>query len=57
MDTLNHVWATVLTTIQAIGYVPFAVMVIVTIVLYRLHPVLGFLGVLFLFALLTGVIH
>ncbi len=57
MTTLNHVWATVLASIQSIGYVPFAVMVIVNIVLYRLHPVLGFLGTLFLFALLTGLIH
>lgn len=57
MDTLSHVGATVLATIQNIGYVPFALMVVVNIVLYRLHPVLGFLGTLFLFALLTGLIH
>ena len=57
MGTLNHVSATVLTTIQNIGYVPFAIMVVVNIILYRLHPVLGFLGTLFLFALLTGLIH
>lgn len=54
--TLNHVWDTVLTTIQSIGYFPFAVMVIVNIVLYRVHPVLGFLGTLFLFAILTKLI-
>ncbi len=57
MGTLNHASGTVLATIQNIGYVPFAIMVIVDIVLYRLHPVLGFLGTLFLFALLTGLIH
>lgn len=57
MDTLNHIGTTVITTIHNIGYVPFAVMVIVNIVLYRLHPVLGFLGTLFLFAILTGIIH
>ncbi len=56
MDTVNHVGQTVLATIQSIGYIPFGVMVIVNIVLYRLHPVLGFLGTLFLFALLTGLI-
>ncbi len=57
MDTLTHVGNTVLATIQSIGYVPFAIMVVVNIVLYRLHPVLGFLGTLFLFALLTGLLH
>jgi hypothetical protein len=57
MDTLTHVGHTVLTTIQSIGYIPFAIMVVVNIVLYRLHPVLGFLGTLFLFALLTGLLH
>jgi hypothetical protein len=57
MNTLNHTYATVLGAINTIGYIPFAVMIIVNIVLYRLHPVLGFLGTLFLFALLTGLIH
>lgn len=57
MDTLNHIGTTVLTTIQNIGYIPFAIMVVVNIVLYRLHPVLGFLGTLFLFGWLTGLIH
>ncbi len=57
METITHVGSTVLTTIQNIGYVPFGIMVVVNIVLYRLHPVLGFLGTLFLFALLTGLIH
>ena len=56
MNTLNHVGTTVLTTIQSIGYIPFGVMVIVNIVLYRLHPVIGFLGTLFLFAILTHLI-
>ncbi len=56
MESLAHIGATVLATIHNIGYVPFGVMVIVNIVLYRLHPVLGFLGTLFLFALLTGLI-
>ena len=42
--------------ITAIGYLPFAIMIIVNIVLYKIHPVLGFLGTLFLFALLTGML-
>jgi hypothetical protein len=57
MGNLNHIADTVLATIQSIGYVSFGIMVVVNIVLYRLHPVLGFLGTLFLFALLTGLIH
>lgn len=56
-STLTHIGTTVLTTIKNIGYIPFAIMVIVNIVLYRLHPILGFLGTLFLFAMLTGLIH
>jgi hypothetical protein len=56
MDILSHVSNTVLLTIKTIGYVPFAIMIVVNIVLYRLHPVLGFLGTLFLFALLTGLL-
>ena len=42
--------------IAAIGYLPFAIMIIVNIVLYKIHPVLGFLGTLFVFALLTGML-
>jgi|GEM_PF-974084 len=57
MDTVNHVGHTVLATIQGMGYFSFAIVVIVNIILYRLHPVLGFLGTLFLFAILTGLIH
>ena len=54
--TLSHIGDTVLATIQSIGYFPFAIMVIVNIVLYRVHPVLGFLGTLFLFAILMHLI-
>ena len=57
MTTLTSVWHTILLTISHIGYFPFAVMVIVNIVLYRIHPVIGFLGTLFLFAILTGLLH
>lgn len=55
--TFSHIGTTIVTSIQNIGYVTFAIMVIVDIILYRVHPVLGFLGTLFLFALLTGLIH
>jgi len=57
MTTLTSVWKTVMATILKVGYLPFAIMVIVNIVLYRIHPVLGFLGTLFLFAILAGIIH
>lgn len=53
---LSGVWQTILGQIVAIGYIPFGIMVIVNIVLYKLHPVLGFLGTLFLFALLIGLV-
>ncbi len=56
MTTLSHVWATIMTSIEGMGYIPFGVLVIINIVLYRLHPVIGFLGTLFLFAVLTGMI-
>ena len=56
MGTLNNFGTTIVDKIASIGYIPFAIMVIVNIVLYRLHPVLGFLGTLFLFAILTGLI-
>lgn len=54
--TLTHFGTTVLATIQSIGYIPFAIMVIVNIILYRVHPIIGFLGTLFLFAILTNLI-
>lgn len=57
MTTLTGVWNTVLASILSVGYLPFAIMVIINIVLYRVHPVLGFLGTLFLFAILAGIIH
>ena len=53
---LSNVSHTIMGQITAIGYVPFAIMIIVNIVLYKVHPVLGFLGTLFLFALLTGLL-
>jgi hypothetical protein len=44
----------VLTTIQSIGYVYFALIIIADIILWKIHPVLGVLGVLFTFAFLLG---
>ncbi len=56
-STLSSVLHSILTTIQSIGVFPFAVLVVIVIVLYRIHPVVGFLGALFLFAWLVGIIH
>ena len=53
---LTNVWHTIANQIAAIGYLPFGIMVLVNIILYKLHPVLGFLGTLFLFALLIGLL-
>jgi hypothetical protein len=44
----------VLATIQSIGYVYFALIIIADIILWKIHPVLGVLGVLFTFAFLLG---
>lgn len=57
MSTLTSIGHTVSASIHSIGTIPFVVMILVNIVLYRLHPVLGFLGTLFLFGWLTGLIH
>ena len=56
MTTLNTMFNSIMATIASVGYIPFAVMVVITIILYRFHPVLGILGTLFLFAWLVGLI-
>jgi hypothetical protein len=47
---------TILASIEAFGYIKFATFVVVDIVLWRIHPILGLLGVLFTFALLLHLI-
>ena len=44
----------VINTIQNIGLIYFALIVVVDIILWKIHPVLGILGVLFTFAFLLG---
>lgn len=44
----------VLDVIQSIGYVYFLLIIVADVILYRIHPVLGVLGVLFTFAFLLG---
>lgn len=47
-------FAKVLSTIQSIGYIYFALIILACIILWKIHPVLGILGVLFTFAFLLG---
>lgn len=44
----------VITTIQNIGYLYFLLIIIADVILWKIHPVLGVLGVLFTFAFLLG---
>lgn len=44
----------VLATIQNIGYIYFLLIIVADIILWKIHPVLGVLGVLFTFAFLLG---
>ena len=54
--SITQIINTVIATIQNFGIVPFVIAVVVDIILWRIHPVLGFLGVLFLFAIILGLI-
>lgn len=49
---MSTIWTTVLATIQTIGYLKFAIMLLVDIILWKIHPVLGIIGVLLTFAFL-----
>lgn len=51
--TLPGIWHTVLTSIQAMGYIPFIVLLIVDMLLWRVHPVLGLIATLLTFAYLV----
>ncbi|MBP6931146.1 MAG: hypothetical protein KBD48_02795 [Candidatus Pacebacteria bacterium] len=53
MDTI---FSKVLLKISTIGYLYFAILVLIDIILWKIHPVLGILGVAFTFALLLGFI-
>ncbi len=56
MGSLSNIGSTISASIHSIGYFWFAVMILINIVLYRFHPILGFLGTLFLFGWMTGLI-
>lgn len=46
----------ILLSIQGIGYLYFGLLVLADIILWKIHPVLGIIGVGFIFAILFGVI-
>ena len=50
--SLASIWATVLATIQVVGYLKLGLMVVVDIILWKIHPVLGVIGALLIFAFL-----
>ena len=54
MNTLLSLWHTIVAAVAHVGYVKFLILVIASVILWRIHPVLGILGVLFTFAILLG---
>jgi hypothetical protein len=54
--TLTHIWNGIALAINNIGVVLFLILLVIDAVLWRIHPVLGMLGALFIFALLFGLI-
>lgn len=54
MTDLLNLWNIVLSSIQAIGYIQFAIIVVIDILLWRVHPVLGLIGTLITFAYLVN---
>jgi hypothetical protein len=53
---MTAIFNKVLAIIQHIGYLYFALLILADIILWKIHPVLGILGVAFTFALLLGII-
>ncbi|MCX6755737.1 MAG: hypothetical protein NTX85_00105 [Candidatus Nomurabacteria bacterium] len=53
---MNTIFSKVLITIGHIGYLYFGILLLIDIILWKIHPVLGILGVAFTFALLMGLI-
>ncbi len=49
---LLTIWNTLVLTIQTIGYVQFGIIIIVDILLWRVHPVLGIIAALLTFSFL-----
>ena len=53
---MSNISGKILATIQHIGFLYFALLILADIILWKIHPVLGLLGVAFTFALLLGII-
>lgn len=53
---MNTIFSKVLSVIDNIGYLYFGLLILIDIILWKIHPVLGILGVAFTFALLMGLI-
>ena len=56
MTSMTAMFDKVLAVIQHIGYLYFALLILIDIILWKIHPVLGLAGVLFTFAILFGII-
>ncbi|MCF7831373.1 MAG: hypothetical protein K9M36_00590 [Candidatus Pacebacteria bacterium] len=54
--TLTDIWNAIVLAINNVGLVLFVILILINIVLWRIHPALGTLGTLFIFALLFGLI-
>ena len=55
--SLTTIYNGIVTAINSIGLMTFVIIVIIDAVLWNIHPVLGMLGALFIFALVFGLIH
>ncbi len=54
--TFTQILNGIAAAIANVGWIVFIVMLLVDAVLWRIHPVLGMLGALFIFAILFGLI-
>ncbi|MBP6854685.1 MAG: hypothetical protein KBD26_00570 [Candidatus Pacebacteria bacterium] len=46
----------IINAIEVVGYVKFFILVVASIILYRIHPILGILGISFTLALTLGIL-
>lgn len=54
--TLTDIWNAIVLAVNNVGLVLFIILILINVVLWRIHPALGTLGTLFIFALLFGLI-
>lgn len=53
MDSIQTLAQTLLASIQAMGYITFAIVIIVDMILFRIHPILGVFATIATFAYLV----